>query len=77
MTNTFMDPSISFIDTKAVAHYIDTGSSRPIWIPPRVGPGRKQIIEEEVTKILQVGVIHAYSWLYQKGLTAGHNKSDS
>ncbi len=55
-----MDPSVSFIGTKAVAHYINTGSSRPIQIPPRVGPGRKQIIQE-VTKMLQVGVIHAYS----------------
>ncbi len=34
MTDTFMDPSVPLIGTNAVAHYIDTGSTRPIRIPP-------------------------------------------
>ncbi len=60
MTDTFMDPSVPLICTNAVAHYFDTGSTRPIRIPPRrVAPGRKVIIKEEVTKMLQTGVIHA------------------
>ncbi len=33
---------------------------RPICIPPRrVAPGRKAIIEEEVSKMIQAGVIRA------------------
>ncbi len=60
MTDTFMDSSVPLVDTNAVAHYIDTGSTRPIRILlRRVAPGRKVIIEEEVTKMLQAGVIHA------------------
>ncbi len=61
MTDTFMDHSVPLIVTNAVvAHYIDTGSTRPIRIPlRRVAPDRKQTIEEEVTKMLQAGVIHA------------------
>ncbi len=35
MTDTFMDPSLPLIGTNAVAHYIDTGTERPICIPPR------------------------------------------
>ncbi len=59
MTDTFMDPSVPLIGTNAVAHYIDTCSTRPICIPPqRVAPGR-QVIIEEVTKMLHAGVIHA------------------
>ncbi len=34
MTDTFMDPSVPLIGTNAVAYYIDTGSTRPICIPP-------------------------------------------
>ncbi len=34
MINTFMDPSVPLVDTQAVAHYIDTGSTMPIWILP-------------------------------------------
>ncbi len=53
MTDSFMDPSVPFVSTNAVALYIDTGSTRYICIPPRrVAPGRKVIIEEEVTKML-------------------------
>ncbi len=55
MTDTFMDPSVPLVGTNAVAHYIDTGTTRPI---RRMAPDRKQIIEEEVTKKLQAGVIH-------------------
>ncbi len=63
MTDTFMDPSVPLISTNAVAHYIDAGSTRPIHIPPRrVAPGRKVIIEEEVTKMLQAGVIRNCQW---------------
>ncbi len=35
MTDTFMDPSVPLSGTNTVAHYIDTGSTRPIHIPPR------------------------------------------
>ncbi len=53
MTDTFIDLSFPLLGTTAVAHYIDTGTTRPIQIPPwRVAPDRKQIIEEEVTKML-------------------------
>ncbi len=59
MTDTFMDLSVPLIGTNAVAHYIDTGLIKPIRIPPqRVAQSRKVIIEEEVTKMLQAGVIH-------------------
>ncbi len=34
ITDTFMDLSVPLIDTNAVAHYIETGSTRPICIPP-------------------------------------------
>ncbi len=34
MTDTFMNPSLPLIGTNVVAHYIDTGSTRPIRIPP-------------------------------------------
>ncbi len=34
MTDTFIDPSVPLISTNAVANYIDTGSTRPICIPP-------------------------------------------
>ncbi len=45
MTDTFMDPSVPLVGTNAVAHYIDTGTTRPVRIPPRRGaPGRKKNI---------------------------------
>ncbi len=60
MTDTFKDTSVPLISTNVVAHYIDTGSTRPIGIPPRrLALCKKVIIEEEVTKMLQAGVIHA------------------
>ena len=60
MTDTFMDPSVPLVGTNAVAHYIDTNDTRPIRVPPRrIPPGRRNIIEEEVTKMLQAGVIRA------------------
>ncbi len=34
IADTFVDPSVPLIGTNAVAHYIDTGSTRPICIPP-------------------------------------------
>lgn len=62
MPHTLMGPSFPLIGTNSsnvVAYYINTGTTRPIFIPPqRVPPGRKPIIEE-VTKMLQPGVIHA------------------
>jgi len=58
MTEAFMDPSKPLIGTDAVAHYIDTGDTRPIRIPPRrIAPGRRQIIEDEITKMLEQGII--------------------
>jgi len=56
--DSFMDPSKDLIGTDAVAHYIDTGNSRPIRVPPRrIPPGRRQIIEEEIEKMLEQGII--------------------
>ncbi len=34
MTDTFMDPSVPLVGSNVVAPYIDTGSTRPIRIPP-------------------------------------------
>ncbi len=34
MTDKFMHPSVPLVGTNAVAHYIDTGITRPIQIPP-------------------------------------------
>ncbi len=49
-----MDPSLPLVGTNDVAHYIDTGTTIFILIlPRRVAPGRRQITEEEVTKMLQ------------------------
>ncbi len=45
MTDTFMDPSVPLVGTNAVAHYIDTSTTRSIRIPPRVAPGRKQLLK--------------------------------
>ncbi len=59
MTDTFMDPSVPLIGTNAVAHYFDTRSTRPIRIPPRIVVPCRKVIIEEVTKMLQGGVIHA------------------
>ena len=44
--------------TKVVQHYIDTGDSRPIKQPPRRIPlHRKKVVQEEVEKMLERGVI--------------------
>jgi len=60
MQETFMDPSTPLKGTSAVAHYIDTGDSRPIRIPPRrISPGKREIVEREVAKMLEAGVIRA------------------
>jgi len=58
MQDTFMDPSTPLKGTSAVVHYIDTGDHRPIRIPPRrIAPGKREIIEKEVAKMLEAGVI--------------------
>ena len=60
MQDTFMDPSTPLRGTSSVAHYIETGDHRPIRIAPRrVSPGKRSIIEKEVTKMLEAGVIRA------------------
>ncbi len=60
MTHMFIDPSAPLVGTNVVADYIDTRTTRPILIPPqRMAPGGKQIIQEEVIKMLQAGVIRA------------------
>jgi len=58
MQTSFMDPSQPLQGTSAVFHYIETGDRRPIRIPPRrVSPGKRDIIEKEVEKMLNAGVI--------------------
>ena len=60
MQDTFMDPSTPLKGTSSVAHYIETGDHRPIRIPPRrISPGKRCIIEKEVAKMLEAGVIRA------------------
>jgi len=56
--DSFMDPTKQLIGTDAVAHYIDTGDKRPIRVPPRrIPPGRRKIIEDEIAKMLEQGII--------------------
>ena len=58
MLDTFMDPSEPLKGTSSVAHYIETGQTRPIrQAPRRVPPAYKEMIEEEVRKMLEAGVI--------------------
>jgi len=62
METTFMDPSTPLVGTSAVVHYVDTGEQRPIRIPPRrVDPGKREVIEKEILKMLEAGVIRESS----------------
>ncbi len=59
MRDTFHNSYVNLQGTNAVAYYIDTADTQPIRMPPcRIAPGKKKIIEKDVAKILQAGVIH-------------------
>jgi hypothetical protein len=59
MQDTFMEPGVPMKGLSSVAHYIDTGDTRPIKIAPRlIAPGSEEVIvEEEAAKMLEAGVI--------------------
>lgn len=54
----FAGPGDKLGQTKVAEHYIDTGDSRPIKLPPRrLSPAQKEVVEAEVEKMLENDII--------------------
>ncbi|CAF3794553.1 unnamed protein product [Rotaria sordida] len=64
--------------TSLVQHHIDTGNTKPIKLRPyRVSPHRKEIISNEIIKMLNAGIIEPCSGPYAAPITLQPKKDGS
>ncbi|CAF4396540.1 unnamed protein product [Rotaria sp. Silwood2] len=64
--------------TSLVQHHIDTGNAKPIKLRPyRVSPYRKEIISNEITKMLNAGIIEPCASPYAAPITLQPKKDGS
>jgi len=64
--------------TSLVQHHIDTGNTKPIKLRPyRVSPYRKEIISDEITKMLNAGIIEPCVGPYAAPITLQPKKDGS
>ena len=58
MAGAFVGPDGKFGQTSRIKHTIDTGDAGPIKLPPRrMGDAQRKIVDEEIDKMLEEGVI--------------------
>ena len=64
--------------TSLVHHHIDTGTTKPIKLRPyRVSPQRRQLIDSEIDKMLDLGIIEPSSGPYAAPITLQPKKDGS